>query len=208
VNTLLLTGTFNTDGCIGQFLNDFKERGETIFHAISQYLQKTNLRLVFVENSYSVFTLEGFEDRFEFLTFDGNRGAKHYGKGHAENKAILYALENSKFLKEDTTFFKVSGRYVSMGIEKVIHDFDDTKYSAVFEGRNGGNFYTVFFGMNRDFYLSQFDKAEINDANGRIYEAVMGEAVKNIPEDRVLWIKPLVYHETQIGGSMGTFKGF
>lgn len=211
-NTLLLTATIDTQSCICESYNDKQKRADDYFKAVDKYLAHTGLNLVLVENSGCIYNYLPkhlwSESRLEILFFDGNDSAKHFGKGYAENIAILFALKNSKFIQDSNMLFKVSGRYFARGIGQEIVSFDSEKHSAVFEGRDGMHFYTVFFGIDRVIYQYEMERRKIDDRSGRIFEFVMGEIAGTLPPERVSWIKPLEYDETIVGGSLCTFKGF
>jgi hypothetical protein len=212
MNPLLLTATINTQGCSCEFYNDQKKRANDYITTVYKYLKHTNLDLVVIENSKCLFDYIpediAYEKRIEWIMFDGNSDAAQFGKGHAEGKAILRALDVSKKLTKARTLFKVSGRYFARDIGRVIEEFDDDKFDALFEGRNGNHFHTVFFGMQKNYFYANMVHQTVNDATGRIFEHVIGEVAQTLPSERISWIKPLQYDETIVGGSLSVFKGY
>jgi hypothetical protein len=211
MSPLLLTATIDTQGCLCEFYNDKATRAKDYFDTAKKYLEQTELDLVLIENSNLLYDYAPDwatnNPRLELITFNGNSGASQFGKGHAENKAVLTAIDHSSKLSSASMLFKVSGRYFAKGISEVIQNFNEDRHLAVFEGRNGSHFYTVFFGMDKVYYRSGMQQ-EVNDTNGKIMEQIVGEVAGRLPPERILWINPLQYDETIVGGSLSKFKGF
>lgn len=204
--TLILSATVHAQSCAGMFLRDVQARIDNYCFAIESYLQYPEINLVFSENSNC--DLSEFQARFgghpnlELLTFDGNHFTSSLGKGQGENESITFALHNSKLLKEKAVFFKVSGRYFSCEIPKIMVDYDDSQYDGVFElipaNQAANNVLTVFFGLKKETYLNRIANAVIDDGQGLIYERVMFVAIQDL---NIQWLPPIRYHPTIIGGS-------
>lgn len=65
---------------------------------------------------------EQHHKRLEVLVFRGDHAKIHaQGKGYGEGEIMKYVMENSVFLREDTAFYKVTGRIFIDGFD-ALHD--------------------------------------------------------------------------------------
>lgn len=126
---------------------DIKERLHTYVKSIKQWLTKTTLPIIIVENSGYIFTelnelIHQYKDRIEFISFNENENSafnKLYeflieknknhkdkliknknGKGLHEIFAIQYAVHHSKLIKKCTHIIKVTGRYFIPNFEEYV----------------------------------------------------------------------------------------
>ncbi len=144
---ILLTACVNPNGMTLTKINDSTIRLNQYLEAIHFYLNNTNCKIVVVENSdYDFtphFTKEIEEDRIECLHFDGNSFDKSLGKGYGEACIIEYALNNSYFIKQTKSIWKITGRVkidnISFALKvcnnksNTIYTFYSRKYPRVFK---------------------------------------------------------------------------
>ena len=121
---ILLTGTITPNGMGNTVLQDPTLREKQYIDAIEYYLNGTDLKIVFCENSekniFHKINSEKKTTQLECITFDGNNYDKNRGKGYGEAAIIKYALENSEFLNSADYLFKITGRVKIKNIKKLI----------------------------------------------------------------------------------------
>ena len=119
---VLLTACVNPNGMSKTVLQDMELRRKQYVNALNFYLQETSLPICFVENTGFDMSCEfhSYIDsgRLEYLCFKGNNYDKSLGKGYGEAVIILYATENSVFLKRCKYLIKVTGRVNSASNRK------------------------------------------------------------------------------------------
>ena len=95
---ILMTACINPNGMAYTALQDAKEREMQYKNALYYYLEKTNVPIIFVENTSHDISTEYQRwidnDRLEYLCFDGNNYNKELGKGYGEYLLLQYALAN------------------------------------------------------------------------------------------------------------------
>lgn len=123
-SVLLLTACVSPSGMAFTALQNMEARKKQYLSAIRFYLNKTDLKIVVVENTEFDFSCyfpdEVQRGRLECLTFKGNNYDKTLGKGYGEGKILHYALCNSSFLKNADYIFKITGRYIYSNIKLLI----------------------------------------------------------------------------------------
>ena len=85
-------------------------------------------KVVFCENSEFDFEYNIYEEmakknnkQFEYLTFKGDTiTSSKKGKGYGEGEIVIYALNNSKLLKDENCFCKITGRLKISNVNKLI----------------------------------------------------------------------------------------
>ena len=200
---LLLTTTVDCGNCTTLAIKDHEQRKRTYLYVIGEYLRKTDLDLVIVENSgYDLsFISDHFKDymyRIELLSFSGNDGVDKFGKGHGEKVSIRYALNNSSKLKNRKFFYKVSGRYYSPDIHNIIQMYDDLAEASRIMSINrtvqpNGNIVTVFFGANKQAFLETFTEELVIHDLGVLFETAFSRMVMGLPESSVVWLNEMCY---------------
>lgn len=127
---ILLTACINPNGMAYTVLQDSDERLRQYREALDWYLQHVNCKIVFVENTgYDISPMYAdaiASGRLEVLTFQGNDFDKSRGKGYGEALIIEYALNHSKFLKEDVNVVKITGRLICENVGKMCRRYTDT----------------------------------------------------------------------------------
>jgi hypothetical protein len=133
---ILLTGTIYPNNMGQTVLQDPVVRKEQYKESIYFYLKKTNLKIVFVENSNTDisndFINENTIHRLEFLMFDGNNYSRKFGKGYGEMKILNYAFENSVFIKNCDFVIKITGRIKIKNINIFINQINRLLFKEFF----------------------------------------------------------------------------
>jgi hypothetical protein len=169
-------------------LSDQEERKNQYIKAIRFYIDNTNFRIVFSENSgtdiSSLFQDAIKSGRMEYLTFHGNQN-KERGKGYGECEIIEYALNHSKLIvssyDHDQSIAKITGRLIVVNITSIIK-----WHHLLFPKRS------VFCAINSDlsfpdsrliiaptsFYqLFLHSKENINDSKGYYFEHALRDTL-------------------------------
>jgi len=127
---------------------DPNERLQIYLLSILQWLAKTNLNIVLVENSgYNFDELndakETYKDRFEVITFNYKEiaEAKYLentsSKGECELFAINYVFKHSKLIQDSNFIIKVTARYFIQELETYLSQFDLNEFDCLTqENRN------------------------------------------------------------------------
>jgi hypothetical protein len=143
MTTIILTSTVNVNYKKSfLFQKDVNSRLETYLSSILQWLNKTNFKIILVENSgYNFDELsnekELYKDRFEVITFTENEllEAKHLenddSKGVSEIFAINYAFKNSKIIDSSNFIIKITARYFISELEEYLSEFDLDNYDCL-----------------------------------------------------------------------------
>lgn len=107
-------------------LNDVDVRLNHYIEAIQYFLDKTSLRICFVDNSgYDLSAIERIKKynktgRLEFLSFLSDPETRAKGKGPGEVDIIKYAVENSRFISNSEYIIKITGRIKVRNIKSII----------------------------------------------------------------------------------------
>lgn len=145
------------------------------------------IKLFFCDNSnydYDFSKLKIISDKsgktIEFLKFEGDEKTSIFGKGYGEGEIIKYAIENSELLKNESCFYKVTGRLI-------VKNFDLFSY---FNKNNKNIFFsptkkvvdTRFFKVEKSFYVNYLldEYKKVNDSKGYYLEHVYYEKLKNL----------------------------
>lgn len=118
-----------------------KNRIATYVKSITQWIEKTNLPIVVIDNSaYNFPMLKPIQTqhptRFEIISFDEKQRkeyTKYYNapcKGWSEGVSIDYAYKNSHILKNANFIIKITGRYYIPDLESYLKQFDSNQYSV------------------------------------------------------------------------------
>lgn len=109
-----------------------KERLFQYLYSLGSWIKLTNIeKIVFCEKSNTIYDFKRLIDftkaegkDLEVLVFNGNDIAQRLGKGIGEGTIMEYVMENSQYLVQDESFYKITGR-------KFIENFESiqTKYS-------------------------------------------------------------------------------
>lgn len=111
---ILLTATIDPNNCASTIRTSITDRTQDYYNVITELLTKTDLEIVFIENSnHSLGILSEFigNQRIEILQFEGNTYNRSFGKSFGEQLEINYALVHSEKLKSVDYIMKLTGRY-------------------------------------------------------------------------------------------------
>ena len=130
MGVLLLTGCINPMGMVLTALQNCTERKSQYITAIRYYLKKTDLPIVFVENSgidisYEFSSQE--KERLEFITFSSNDYDRNLGKGYGEMLILNKAFEKSAYINNATFICKITGRYIITNINEILRSYNCQK---------------------------------------------------------------------------------
>lgn len=184
---ILLTACINPGGMSSTRLQDTKIRLEQYKQALSFYLSKTSYKILFVENTLYDFSHDFIayinSGRLEYLTFAGNNYNASLGKGFGEAQILLYAINNSRFLKETSVIIKITGRII---VENVIQLYSMVNIPAkenvmiacnIRPSKKLGT--STFFVCKKEFLTNYFfpHLNQINDANHIWFEHILYKAI-------------------------------
>lgn len=123
IAVILMTACVCPNGTAYTVLQDSSIRKSQYLEAIDYYLQNTDFKIVFCENSgvdlWDEISSEKKHARLEYITFNGNDYNKEFGKGYGESKIILHAILNSRFLKSASYIIKITGRVKVLNINDI-----------------------------------------------------------------------------------------
>lgn len=172
---LLLTGTIQPNTQQTVKLIDGNERRKQYIDAIDFYLQKTNFKLLFVENSGNDISdrFQGYESRIEFLTYVSQPTVPDRGKGYKEMEILNYAMNTSKFINDINYIIKITGRLKILNINYLLQHNDRLFKTAVVSNiYKLGKMDSRFFLFNKKFWPYLKDKGEKIDINYSFEQAL------------------------------------
>ena len=141
--TIILTSTVNINPIKWYlFQRDKNDRLQAYLKSVSQWLTKTNFKIVLVENSgYNFEELnaekELYKDRFEVITFveseleESKNLTENPHKGASEIFAINYGFYHSKLTKSSDFIIKITARYFLPGLEDYLKNYDLNEYDCL-----------------------------------------------------------------------------
>lgn len=183
---ILLTGCIDPQNMIYTDLLNKNVRERQYIDAIEFYLCKTELPILFVENSgndiSNHFKVYETNKRIEFLTFNGNDFEKKLGKGYGEMKILEYAIAHSNFIEQTDFIFKITGRYKILNINKYIKRYNSNYniFDIYINFKNNLSFADSRFFCATKHFFSNFlvnNKYIINDSENIYFEHVLSNAV-------------------------------
>ena len=146
-------------------------------------------KVVFCENSGFEMKDESITDMFiandieyEYLTFIGDKKKTiKRGKGYGEGEIIEYAIKNSKLVKKEKGFFKITGRLTIRNILQLVKEYDaDCIFNRNLLAVDCVD--TRFYYCNKDIYLKELLHIyyNINDKAGLSMEKIYYEKLKEL----------------------------
>ena len=164
---IILTTTVNTGSIITTLYQiNPQERKQTYLKSIRQWLEKTNLPIIVVENSGDNFEelceeKEKYKSRFEVISYvesqveEAKYLANNESKGLCELFSINYAVRCSKIINERIPYFviKITGRYFIPELEDYLKTIDLSQFDAMRQansnrcelvGSSSSNFPNIF----------------------------------------------------------------
>ena len=201
---ILLTGCINPNGMSFTKLIDANERQRQYINAIHFYIENTDCKIIFCENSNTDITpfFKDLQNRLEVLTFPGNQD-KQRGKGYGEAEIIEYALQHSSYIQDDCVIIKITGRLIINNINQIIrsltckHDFVTCLFHSDLRFADS----RIFCATVSFFRELLNNKGSINDSNNIFFEHILASTVLASSILDVPYIEePLI---TGISGSTG-----
>jgi hypothetical protein len=183
-NIIFLTGCINPNGMAFTALQDPDIRREQYIATIKFYLQHTDKRILFVENSNNDisawFENEIHNHDVEIITFDGNNYDKLLGKGYGEMLIIEYALAHSVFIREADFIFKITGRLQVLNIKAICRQIDKDETIQILMNFQQNLSYadSKCWGAAKSFYsdILILNKNIIDDSKGIHFEHALSKA--------------------------------
>lgn len=151
---ILLTGTITPNSLTNLSLKDPEIRRQHYLESIRFYLNKTALKIIFVENSGN--SLEGFPlhpERIEYLTFQSAPIQPDRGIGYKELEIMDFAFQNSVFLSRANMVVKITGRLKVLNLNRL-----SSKFRRLNHRKKGVVFAHIFKPKNMDARCFFFTK--------------------------------------------------
>jgi len=177
---ILLTGCINPNGMPFTLLTDISERQKQYVDAIHYYINNTDYRIVFCENSNTDISplFKNEQGRLEILTFAGNQD-KQRGKGYGETEIIEYALHQSSFIQDACIIIKITGRLIVTNICQILkslnykHDFVTCLFHSNLKFADS----RIICGTTSFYKEFLKNKGCLNDSEGIFFEHVLASTV-------------------------------
>lgn len=191
---ILLTACVNPAGMAYTVLQDSEKRLLQYIIALKFYLSKTDLPIVFCENTnYDIsnyFEKEIKEKRLEILTFDGNNFDKGKGKGYGEALIIDHAIRNSKFINQSDRIIKITGRLIIENIVNLVRGAKiNTCIYADIIGSDNNVCCSICFispvSFLKDYFLPDIES--LNDSQNYYFEHLLFEKCKSWKSGGYKW---------------------
>ena len=136
---LLLTASINPGKTPDVAIKDPQERLLEYIISLLAWIELTNIeKIVFCENTACQYNFDRIIEfakkngkSLEVLIFSGNTKSHKYGKGYGEGEIIKYALQHSKHLSCQTSFYKMTGRLFVRNFNEI--QIDRQHYQNVFQ---------------------------------------------------------------------------
>ena len=186
----VITGTLCPAGDMYRVdLSDAEERLKQYADALKFISESRKIkRCVFCENSGRVDLVErlkemaGNKKPIEYLSFTGSRDTIQYGKGYGEGEILKYVWENSRVLRAEKEFVKITGRIIIWNIDSVIGKMkpDVNYFNSVRIWSRDAQIDTKFYKVTKEVFEQIFLDAYKNvcDPEGRYLEHVYYTAIK------------------------------
>ena len=166
-------------------LQDKLIRQKQYIDSIKFYLDRTNLPVLFVENSGNdlsdSFIEEIKNERLEILTFEGNDFDRSLGKGFGEMLIIEKATFDSRLFAEADFVFKITGRYKVLNINSYIDYCSKNQSIDLLVNFKPELSWadSRFWGANINFFKDSLlkHKDSVNDSRSVYFEHVLSTAV-------------------------------
>jgi hypothetical protein len=201
-----------------------ESRLNTYLVAIKQWLDKTNFKIILIENSGYKYPdlddyIEKYKERFEIISFKESEmsdeafdsvGAQavrlpddylYTSKGTSEMFAIYYAYLNSKLIKSSEFIIKVTCRYFVKDLESFLLKSNIHEYSVL---RQNSPDNCEIVGVNISNFGDIFMPSHFRNSDGKwhhhIENVYKDRIVTKFPEDKVLVCDVFQIEPTQQGG--------
>jgi len=208
---ILLTTTVHTQPKETLHQTDKQMRINTYLKSIKQWLEKTNLPIVVVENSGYNFDAElkvekeKYKTRFEVVAFkeaalpEAAYLKNNTSKGASEVFAIDYAYYNSKLLDTSDFIVKITGRYYIPKMESYLNNTHLKNYKAL---RQNNPFRCEIVGASHKFFPKLFNPHLI-DQKGKYeghVETIYHYRINLLPKTSIITVPEFDIEPTLRGG--------
>ena len=184
---LLITGCINVSkDMIYTTIKDKDRRLNGYKQTVKWAIKETNFdKIIFCENSNYNFDKNCYEKlakeynkEFEYLTFKGDTSTTNKkGKGYGEGEIIKYVLNNSKLMKDEDYFYKLTGRLKIININDIINS---SKKTFFVRSKLANAVDLRFYGIQKKIFLEVLYDSYINvdDPNYYYLEHVYYDELK------------------------------
>lgn len=187
---VLLTASIDTNSCVTTKRSNTQEREQDYIGSLKLWLSKTDLPIVFCENSgYDLKNIRllicEYPGRVEIIQFNGNNYPRHMGKSYGELKIIEKALEESYFISQSDNIIKVTGRVYINNIDKILTSFKNDTFIQYEWFGVWCNVQSIIFIFKKPFfsYLKKFSN-EITESDGGFFEKGLDLAINMARENK------------------------
>jgi len=199
---IILTTTVNVqDKCYLYQMNPL-ERLNDYLKSIGNWIQKTSLKIIVVENSGYPFNQFKNDNRFEIISFDESQLPEagylkgNSSKGASELFSINYAIKNSKLITPDDFIIKITGRYFIPEFEEYLSKIN-LDFDAVIQSDRGS---CEMLGCKRSQVSHLFNTHDI--LNGEICNHIeFLYKIRISTLNKVMIFKKFIIEGTQMGGA-------
>lgn len=187
---LILTATINSNlyDNTGNVLTDIDQRKKQYYNSLENYIKNSIFeKIIFIENSNYNFDLQYFEilanaNNKEFEFIKGTvciEEIKKYGKSYGDAFLVHEAIKKSNLLKNEKSFYKISGRIFLKNSFKVIKKLQDDNAFIVYLHKKWC--FTNIFKCSIEDYKKYFDDVylDCNEKAGYDIEVCMFDRLVN-----------------------------
>ena len=208
---ILLTTSVIVQKKLPLYQTDKEERIKTYVKSIKQYLEKTNLPIVVIENTGYDFSKElkneiiKYRSRFEIISFNEHLKpdclylSGNMSKGNSELFSIYYAFYNSRIIQNSNFIIKITGRYFVSELEEYLEKTNLHEYHAIIQNQSErceivGSSYEMFDKIFNPYFPKEEDKY-----NGHA-ESIFEHRMNFFPKKTILVLPRLHIEPTKRGG--------
>lgn len=181
---LLITGCIAPNkNAIFLKVRDSNSRLEQYIKTLNRAFKKTNFDIViFCENSNFKYNFSNLtkksKKKFEYLCFQGDfEKSNAYGKGYGKGEIISHALNNSKYLKNSESFY----RLIVENINDVLKNSKNNKNYFLNDLFCANTLDTKFYKIKKNNYIKYFNNTYkiVRDKEKYILENAFFDAFKS-----------------------------
>lgn len=193
---LVLTGCILPNVSDTLAVSDAESRKQMYVSAILWYLENTEYKVVFGENSgHSVKScIHGqYLDRYEELTYSSVPTIPNRSRGYKEMEILEYVQANSTFIKDADLIVKITGRLVLRNIKSLIHylinkDCPNGLVSSMqYQDKRGSDCRFIFF--TPQFFPCLLNQKE-KITEEVTFEAIMEDAIAEATKKGMMFFLP------------------
>lgn len=175
-----LTQLTNPQVRLKQYLVNINRLIESKAFDVIIFCENTNYSF---DNALLMEKAKSYNVHLEFLKFTGNYSKiSELGKGYGEGEIIKHTLENSKYLNEDSVFYKLTGRVFVKNINRIVKKDGHKELIFIRAQRAVPIIDARFFKTSVKFFKENLIDAykEVNDIKKNYLEMVYFNKLKKI----------------------------